>query len=267
MASTRRHPQPLQFKLRTLLLLMLVICTVLAWFTARLHSGLRQRDAVAEIVNAGGFVKYDYERSPTGEGFTRWAQPAEPAWLRRILGDDFLHRVVFVAFINRNELTDDDLACLRDLPQLQCLSIDRGQITDDGLRHLGSLTNLEALTLARVEISDAGLAQLEGLRRLQSLNLFGTAITGTGLEYLASLPQLRRLNLAYTKLADDELVSLRACRRLEEVRLRGSDITDAALTHLEGLPVLRRIDLVATKVTDAGVEEYRQAWPHVRVSR
>jgi internalin A len=251
--------------LRTLLLFMLVLSVGLGWFTARLRNAKRQVIAVAAIREIGGSVKYDYERSPTGDGFSRWAQPSTPAGLRKLLGEDFFRNVVLVDFCRR-QLEDEDLAALRYLPQLECLSIDGGQITDDGLRHLAGLTSLEFLTLGNVDITDAGLEHLQGLTRLESLNLFGTAVTGSGLEYLRNLPRLRKLNLAYTNLADDGLCCLPDCHSLEDVRLRGANISDAALGYLAGLTQLKRVDLTATKVSQAGVEDFRLALPHVKVS-
>lgn len=264
--TTEYQHRPFQFRLRTLLVGMLLVSLGLGWFAARRQVAQRQRAAVAGIVGLGGVVHFDYEFAAHG-GFDRWSRPNEPTWLRNLLSEDFFHRAVSVSFCNQRELTDDDLGFLEDLPQLKGLSIDRGRISDEGLGHLAGLTSLERLTLAHVGITDAGLERLEGLRHLRSLNLFGTAVTGAGLESLQGLPRLQQLNLAYTQLRDEELANLRACRQLQEVRLRGANITDAGLGYLDGLSELRRLDLTATKVSNAGVQDLRSALPHVRISR
>ena len=265
--SSSAYRRRFQFRLQTLLAVMLVLCVGLAWFANTLQRAQRQRRAVAEIIQLGGWVKYDYEISPVGSGFARGAEPSEPKWLLRWLGRDFFHGVVYAAFCNRSELADDDLAWLEDLPRLTGLSIDRGQITDAGLAHVAKLSRLQNLTLAQIEITDAGLDELSDLKQLQSLNLFGTRINGSGLDCLHGVPHLRQLNLAYTQLADDELVRLRDCRQLEELKFRGTNITDVGLEYLDGLTGLKRIDLSATKVSDAAIEDLRAILPNTRITR
>ena len=73
--------------------------------------------------------------------------------------------------------TDADLEQLRDMPELETLTLYCNNITDPELAHLKELTNLQSLTLMGYDnITDAGLAHLKGLTNLQSLDLIRTQI-------------------------------------------------------------------------------------------
>jgi hypothetical protein len=54
---------------------------------------------------------------------------------------------------------------------------------------------------------------------------------------------------------------------LKDCPLNDTKITDAGLTHLSGLTRLWKLNTAGTRVTDAGVQEFRQALPKVRITR
>ena len=87
-------------------------------------------------------------------------------------------------------MTDTGLACVKDLPNLQYLSLLYNNITDAGLAELKGLTKLKLLDLRGcTQISDAGLEQIKGLTNLKSLKLRNPAVTDAGLAYLAGHDQ------------------------------------------------------------------------------
>ncbi len=114
------------------------------------HAG-KQRAVVEEIENMGGLVWYDYQFDADGIPSTEGQAPPGPAWLRRLLGDDF--------FVNVTKL---------DLTQTD--------ITDAELKHLEALTDLQSLSLGD-SITNTGLEHLRGLSQLHTLNLRATKIT------------------------------------------------------------------------------------------
>lgn len=86
-------------------------------------------------------------------------------------------------------ITDDGLAYLADLSQLEEIYAGYNPITDIGLQHLANLHNLRVLTLNCTLITDAGLDYLSGLKNLKTLNVSGSKVTGAGVAKLqASLP-------------------------------------------------------------------------------
>jgi Leucine-rich repeat (LRR) protein len=88
------------------------------------------------------------------------------------------------------DVTDAQLAHLKDLTNLTRLHLENTKITDKGLEQLKGLTNLEYLNLYHDAITDAGLAQLEGMKKLKNLYLWQTKVTEPGAAKLKkALPQ------------------------------------------------------------------------------
>jgi Leucine-rich repeat (LRR) protein len=88
------------------------------------------------------------------------------------------------------DLTDAQMAHLKDLTNLTRLHLENTKITDKGLEQIKGLTNLEYLNLYGDAVSDAGLVNLEGLKKLKNLYLWQTKVTDAGAAKLkAALPQ------------------------------------------------------------------------------
>ena len=90
-----------QFRMRTLLVFVLLLSVPLSWFAWKLQKARRQREAVEAIVEAGGYVYYDFQIDETGAEITG-AQPTAPVWLRKSLGDDFFRAVTTVDLSDRH---------------------------------------------------------------------------------------------------------------------------------------------------------------------
>ncbi len=169
----------LQYRLRTLLIAVLLLALPLSWIAMRMEKARRQREAVETIAELHGMVWYDYH-----EILGDFAEhPPIPSLLLKLLGDDFFSDVVGVAFFG-DSLGDDDLKVLGTLPHIDFVILAGIPITDNGLRHLDGLPNLRCLVLEGSTISDAGLSQLEKLTTLTSLDLTGTKISDEGVRKL-----------------------------------------------------------------------------------
>jgi hypothetical protein len=181
----RRRPK---FSIRSLLVLVVVAAVPCWWFGMKMRQAERQREAVQAIQEVGGGVSYDYQHT------SMMGHPPGPAWLRRLLGDDFFADVRSVYFLNVGDVGDESLQHLESLRNLRLLSLDRTQVSDDGLEHLRGMNNLEQLNLSNTRITDAGLQHLKGLTNLSSLDLRGTEVTDEGIEKLRqALPTCRFL--------------------------------------------------------------------------
>ncbi len=124
----------LRFSLRGLIILVLVIGAWLGWLV---RSARIQREAVAAIAKAGGYVKYDWEWQslspiPTGK-------PMYPRWLVDCLGVDYFGNVSYVHFDHNPQAGDADLAGLRGLNRLEQLYLCDTNSTDAGLAHVSGL--------------------------------------------------------------------------------------------------------------------------------
>ena len=117
--TTRITPKPkrrfLRFTLRSLLLLMLVVCVALGWKVERAR---KQRDAVNWVQKFGGSVDYDYQIDDNGRPIPN-AEPPGPKWLLKQLGIDFFDDVVSVNLTKATQVSDvSPLAWLTSLERL-----------------------------------------------------------------------------------------------------------------------------------------------------
>ncbi|HTU16940.1 MAG TPA: hypothetical protein VMG10_02660 [Gemmataceae bacterium] len=126
---------------------------------------------------------------------------------------------VMSIYLNRDQMTDEDLFVLTAFPQLQELNLSFGAISDTGLSSLTFLSDLQSLNLDDTKVTDKGLIHLKAFRELRYLSLNHTLITDAGLEHLRSLKQLKLVNVKSTKVTSQGVAELRqALPKLEVYR-------------------------------------------------
>jgi hypothetical protein len=186
-----------QFTLRTLLVLMLLVCIGMGWLGVKMQQTRKQRAAINAIVHGGGRVTNWGNFTSTFEG---WQGPSRRtmalylpspeyqsyvdesqvhAWLRWLLGDDFFTH-----------------------PTMTVVT------STVGMEHLGGLPQLESLILIDDQISDTDLRYLKCLPRLEALYIFGNSITDDGLNHVEELTQLRDVYISSTKVSDSGVKEL-----------------------------------------------------------
>ena len=191
--STSLRRDWLRFSVRSLLVLVLVVGSLLGWLIYRVRA---QCEAVAAIQKAGGFVVYRWKWR--NGSVDRLGKPGVPGWLLQWLGPDFFYGVKRVDLVaDFGDGADDRLmirvAQLRDLEALN-LHGDK-DVTDVGLAHFEGLNQLRALDLSKSGVKDAGLIHLKGLTNLWYLSLDDTGVTDAGLSHLRGLSNLKVLRL------------------------------------------------------------------------
>jgi len=142
-------------------------------------------------------------------------------------------------FFRRNQVANDDLAALAELPTLRWLDLVDTGITDAGLSYLAKLPKLETLYLNNIQVGDDGVAQLAGLQELKMLHLGRTRVTNAALASITKLNKLQELHLERTKIDDAGLKSIESLPDLQELYLTGSAVTPEGVARLkEALPKL-----------------------------
>jgi len=184
--ASRLWRRYLRLSLQGLIVLVLVIGAGLGWIV---RSARIQREAVAAIERAHGWVAYDFEclnRDGMAEG-KRWM----PRWLEDLIGVDYFSHVTAVWLWRSRTATDATFAQVERLTQVQQLELAQSSISDADLAHLKGLTSLSQLGLSGTRVTDAGLAHLKGLTNLSLLYLGGTQVTDAGMRDLKqALPTL-----------------------------------------------------------------------------
>lgn len=288
-AKPKSRRRWLQFSLSTLLL---ATAGFALWLGLWVDRARRQQRAVKTILAAGqNIVFYEHEFDSSGR-LRRGAEPSGPAWLRRLLGDEYF---VSVQEVQLNDPSDAELRLLRDLPRLRRLRVGGSRITDEGLAHLGQLSALRELGIRAPGVTDAGVADLKGLKNLERLSLWAMPVSDAGVVQLVGLTQLRELDLEEThvtargaaklqealpdleiapvsflpsvpeeKNAVAELIKMGAYfdadedGRIYRVRFDGPHFTDNELAVLKEFTGLKELLLSRTRVTAEGVKTLQE---------
>jgi hypothetical protein len=248
-------PQPklrwYQFRLRTLLLFVLVASVGMSWFAVKLNQARRQRAIVEKIESMGGQVKYDFQYDPSGKNIDD-AKPFAPFWLENLLGNDFFSNVIDITFLSRaDDVTDSSIAEWSNLPRLLRLSLtDAHQVTDKGLKTIGEMEQLESLEITGIQFTNEGSIYLKGQKNLKSLVFGGDQITDKGLKFLHELTQLEELSVTGKCITDDGLVHLEGLLHLRSLSLLCNQISDEGLKHLKALNNLQSLSIYSNRITD-----------------
>ena len=230
----------LQFSLKSLVALTLLLGVGLSYLAVKLKYVRRQREAAYAVEKLGGRPRSD-------------ESPAGPVWLTKLLGEDLRYAVDSVKF--PPTATDSDLLLLEAMPHLQYLELSGcRRITDAGLAHVACLKQLQWLLLNETQVTDADLLLLEAMPHLQYLELANCRrITDAGLAHVVCLPQLQWLTLSETQVTDAGLAQIGRMQELVGLFLSGDRISDMGLIHVGGLRQLHTLAIDNTPITDAGL--------------
>ncbi len=249
-----------QFRIRSLLVFVPAVAIPLGLFSQEMWHARQQRQAVEAIETAGN-VFYDWQElsSPTK------GRPPAPAWLMRLLGDDFFGRAT-KAFLDGSKGTRAELEQLSTLPDLNAVVVEGPEVSDAVLECLNGLPQVPALSIS-ITTTDEGIERIGRLRQLITLELSDGQITEAGLKHLEQLDRLQVLVLRGSLFTDAALEHVKGLPQLEVLDLRGSEVTDAGLDRLIGLIKLERLYLSGTHVTDEGIAKLQGALPNCTIAR
>ena len=176
-AGSRSWRKYLRFRMRGLILFVLLFGVALGWLVRSAHI---QRDAVAAIGRAGGQVLYEPIWPFAQRGLRAKRKASTPAWLTGSRGVDYLAGVRVVTLNGSSQVDDHTLDHIGRLSRLEGLELTGSSVRDSGLVHLKRLHNLRWLDLDNTRLTDAGIANLSGLTGLMALNLSDTLLTDQG---------------------------------------------------------------------------------------
>jgi len=244
------------YRLRSLLIFVFLANLGMSWIAVKMYKANRQRKAVQAVRTLNGVVYYtDAFDEP---GVVRFRpHPPVPRFVQHLMGDDYFADVLWIDFTER-EITDSDLECLREFPNLEQLFLAKTAITDAGLEHVRTLCRLKVLDLERTRVTGRGFDALENLTCLETFNLMGTELDDAGLARLQhqQLPRLGCLLINGTKVTDTGLQYLTKMIALEHLGV-GGETTDAGLVYLKGIPRLKHLFLWGIEISDDGLEKLK----------
>lgn len=138
--------------------------------------------------------------------------------------------------------TEADFRTLGSFTTIKDLTISGKTITDDTLALLTGLTELERLSSDGIQLTDEGYKHFVAFQKLKSLSFFHPAFrskkfTGSGLSYLKALTKLEKLTFAGSTAGDTAMEAIGQLTQLKEFRTWHTAQTQAGNAHLLKLPL------------------------------
>ena len=181
-----------RLSLRSLLVLTLIVCFVLAVWSVQVRPYRDQHAANAMIKRLGGEIQLvDAE----GSSWQRWL-------VKTMVDEDAFVRTIG-ANLEGADFKNEDAAKLRGLIHLELLRLDRSSINDAGLSALEPLEKLRVLSLRYCSVSDKGLSVVGQKPELSELWLTGTDVSDDSVDRLSSFVDLKSLYLRWTRTTAD----------------------------------------------------------------
>ena len=146
-----------------------------------------------------------------------------------------------------------DTRSLAHLTGLRTLLMHATKLTDDELAAIGGMTELESLHLGASPIADSQLEHLVPLKKLRVLILRGTKVTDAGLATVAKMQSLEEIDLGDCDVGDPGMKHLAALKGLRKLAVEHTDVGDAGIAAIATLPALEQLNIQETPVTDAGL--------------
>ncbi len=183
--------------------------------------------------------------------------------------------------LNGTELSDDGYRHFAAFPKLKRLSLfhpsrNVENFTGAGLAHLKALPNLERLTFAGATAGDAAFQAVAEIQQLKEFSQWHNLESPQAIEHLTKLPNLRVLKIGQRlpsrgrpltpSLDDATLTVIAGMKTLEKLDLQEARLSLAGLKHLQSLPNLRELKFQWVDVPAADVEQLRKLLPSVKLN-
>lgn len=138
-----------------------------------------------------------------------------------------------------NKFSDEALSKLEPIAtNIIELEIGFSDVTDDGLAAVANMPNLEKLYLQKTSVTDEGIAHVAGLTQLRYLNLYGTQVTDDALDILVDLPNLKSLFVWETQVSKSAAEDFQE-RKLEATGVKAwQDEIDALKAKISAAKIL-----------------------------
>lgn len=206
--------------------------------------------------------------------------------------------------ISGKTITDETIALLTGLTELERLSSDGIQLTDEGYKHFTAFQKLKSLSFFHPafrseKFTGTGLAHLKSLPKLERLTFAGSTAGDAALEAIGQLTQLKEFrtwHTAQTQVGNAHLVkltnltglrmgqrlpswgkdspisfdestmgTLAQIKSLEALELTEARLSAKIIPHLKALPKLTKLKIETVDISEADVEAIKAALPNCKV--
>ena len=152
-------------------------------------------------------------------------------------------------------LSDPAVPFVRRISRLKGIDLDGSEVTDNGLAQLGAMPELQYLSAGNGFITGTCLRHLLGCKKLWGLRLGGAEVNNESLRYLQNFPCLTHLGVMNMNLSLSGLEHVSKCRGISSLDIDYNyQIDDKALPLLLKFPKLRTLSVKETKISLAALE-------------
>ncbi len=224
-------PKKVQFSIRSLLILMAVMCVLFAVVVAVKKRQHRRQALRMTYHNAGADIRLADWSDEIVE-LTTWA-PREFG-IDRIINEAPNLRVLRIQRNCDDAILEQiarlkHLAVLKFRDDIEIFSDKQVKVTDEGLAHVAKIDSLKVLEISDCgAITDAGMAYLSTMSGLETFEMPNSAIGDEGVAHLSKLPRVKTLVMDGTRMTDKSLEYLRSTKTLRTVWV-GPAVTDPAI--------------------------------------
>ncbi len=140
--------------------------------------------------------------------------------------------------VSSNELNDNAVTVLANLPNLKRLVLYENPITDQSIQLIQELKNLETLDLSFTKVNGPVLSRLSNLKRLRELMVEGIGLDDDSISNLTVLSHLNTLDISDNPITDTGMGKLSVMKNLHTLYITGlKTVSEDAIDQLsEALP-------------------------------
>ncbi|MEZ6046891.1 MAG: hypothetical protein R3C11_15190 [Planctomycetaceae bacterium] len=230
-------------------------------------------------------LQQEFKHKNTDVSFTY--NVVAPEWLKNLCGSDALRSVGFeeitdirvptdakllelsgIYNLGRvksvdlcfDKITDQSMAVLLDLPDLEELYLDGSGVTDKSISIIAQIDSLKSLSIANTSITPAGLSQLQEGSSLLEINMDYHPEQGDLWRSIIQLPELEKLAFHNARqieeLTDDDVLLLNRDLSITWLPVDHFTLTDKGMQQLKYLPRTPGLQVVSDSerpITTAGL--------------
>jgi hypothetical protein len=185
--------------------------------------------AVALVTKLGGTAKVDTKLDEIARVSVKFEKGSD-AILQKLAKTLV---VGSIEIIDATPCTEAGFVTLKELPDLQILTLAKCHLTDKEAAAIGSIRALNVLFLGESKLTDTSFVGLKKLVNLKVLDVMDAPITDKSAAVLVSMKKLEELNLSGTKIGDPGVEQLQALTKLKLLRLNKTNATRKSIDILE----------------------------------
>ncbi len=188
-----------------------------------------ESSAIALVTKLGGIASVDPKLDEIARIQVKFEKATDPI-LRQLAKTIVVGAIVIT---DATPCTEVGFAALKELPDLQILTMVKCQLTDKEVAAIGSIRALNELFLGESKLNDVSFVGLKKLVNLKKLDVMDAAITDKSAPVLVAMKKLEELNLSGTKFGDPGVEQLKDLTKLKLLRLNKTNVTRKSIDILE----------------------------------